>query len=169
MLIEYKGTKPQLGTGCYIASGAKLIGSVTVGNNCSFWFNCVVRGDGGPIKIGNDCNVQDNVVIHCLRGGSVTIGNRVSIGHSATVHGCTIEDNVLIGIGSTILDGAIVRSGCLIGANAVIPKGMECIAGNLYLGVPAKPKVLDHDLEQMIDITALRYVEYIREYGGDYA
>ena len=110
-----------------------------IGNNCSVWFNAVIRGDVNSIKIGNSVNIQDGAVIHCTYKRSATIiGNNVSIGHNAIVHGCTIEDNVLIGMGSIIMDEVIVRSNSIIAAGSVVLEGTEVESGTIYAGVPAK-------------------------------
>jgi carbonic anhydrase/acetyltransferase-like protein (isoleucine patch superfamily) len=130
---------PVWGSGCFIAPNATIVGDVTMGDGCSIWFNTVVRGDVNSIRIGNNVNVQDGAVIHCTyqRFGT-TIGNNVSIGHNAIVHGCTVHDDVLIGMGSIVMDGAVVHSNTIIAAGAVVLEGTVCEGGSVYAGVPAK-------------------------------
>lgn len=165
MLIPYLTKSPEIYSNVFIAYGAVIVGDVVIGPNCSCWYNCVVRGDGGKIVVGPMTNIQDNATVHCLKGGSTTIGSSVSIGHNAVVHGCVLEDRVLVGAGACVMDGAILRSGVVVGAGAVIQAGRECGPG-LYVGVPAIWKPLTQDLDQLIDITAQRYVEYARQYLG---
>ena len=159
----YKGQWPTVHSSCCVAPGVAIVGQVDLGPRVSVWFNAVVRGDGGSIVIENETNIQDCAVVHCLAGGSVLIGRRVSIGHNAVIHGCTIEDRVLVGIGAIIMDGAVVKSGTVIGAGAVVTQGQICEPG-LYMGVPARRHDLPADVEKMIDITAERYVKYAQEY-----
>jgi carbonic anhydrase/acetyltransferase-like protein (isoleucine patch superfamily) len=139
MVIECRGHRPQLGNNCFIAPNATLIGELTCGDDCSFWFNAVVRGDVHFIKMGDRVNVQDGAVIHCTyQKAATTIGNDVSIGHNALVHGCTIHDNVLIGMGAIVMDGCTVESGSIIAAGAVVLEGTHVEAGSIMAGVPAK-------------------------------
>lgn len=141
-----------------MAPTATLIGDVKAGKDCSFWFGCVVRGDVNAIRIGNKVNVQDNVVIHCTyEKSATTIGNNVSIGHNAVVHGCTIMDNVLIGIGAVIMDGALIHKNSIIAAGAVVLKNTIVEEGSIYAGVPAKkireisPDLLEGEIERIAD------------------
>lgn len=140
MLIkEVRGKSPKYGKGCFFADNATLIGEVEMGDECSVWFNAVVRGDVHYIKMGDRVNVQDGAVIHCTYQKSpVNIGNNVSIGHNALVHGCTIHDNVLIGMGSIVMDDCVVESDSIIAAGAVVTKGTKVASGSIYAGVPAK-------------------------------
>ncbi|MEM1119358.1 MAG: gamma carbonic anhydrase family protein [Bacteroidota bacterium] len=134
-----RGFRPQLGDNCYVAENATIVGDVTCGADCSFWFNAVVRGDVNSIRIGNKVNVQDGAVIHCTYEKTKTIiGNNVSIGHNAIVHGCVIEDNVLVGMGAIIMDDAKVESNVLIAAGAVVLERAHLESGYIYGGVPAK-------------------------------
>jgi carbonic anhydrase/acetyltransferase-like protein (isoleucine patch superfamily) len=134
-----RGKSPEIPEDCFIADNATVVGEVTIGKQCSIWFNAVVRGDVNFIKIGNKVNIQDGAVIHgTYQTAGTTIGNNVSIGHNALVHGCTIEDNVLVGMGSIIMDGCVVGSHSIIAAGAVLPKGTRVAAGSVYAGVPAK-------------------------------
>lgn len=130
---------PKIGANCFLAETAVIVGDVVMGNECSIWFNAVLRGDVNSIKLGNKVNVQDNVTIHCTYQKSKTqIGNNVSIGHNAIVHGCTIEDNVLIGMGSIVMDHCVVGSNSIIAAGAVLPEGTLVESGSIYAGVPAR-------------------------------
>lgn len=128
-----------MGDNCFIAPNATIVGDVITGNDCSVWFNAVIRGDVNSIRLGNKVNVQDGAVIHCTyQKTKAIIGNNVSIGHNAIVHGCVIEDNVLIGMGSIVMDNARVGSNSIIAAGAVVLEGTIVEAGSIYAGVPAK-------------------------------
>jgi carbonic anhydrase/acetyltransferase-like protein (isoleucine patch superfamily) len=156
---------PAWGEGCFIAPNATIVGDVIMGQQCSVWFNAVVRGDVNSIRMGNKVNVQDGAVIHCTYLRSQTIiGNNVSIGHNAIVHGCTVHDNVLLGMGSIVMDGAVVHSNTIIAAGAVVLEGTVCEGGAVYAGVPAK-KVKDISPEKVsgeINRIANNYVNYAR-------
>lgn len=163
VIKEVNGKKPQLGENCFIAENATIVGDVECGNDCSFWFNAVVRGDVHYIKIGNKVNVQDGAVIHCTYQKSPTnIGNNVSIGHNAIVHGCTIHDNVLIGMGAIVMDDCVIESGSIIAAGAVVTANTTVKEGSLYAGVPAKfVKQVDENLRTgEIERIANNYVKY---------
>ncbi len=139
LIKPVKGILPKFGINCYLAENATIVGDVIAGNNCSFWFNAVVRGDVNSIRIGNQVNIQDGAVIHCTYQKTKTqIGNNVSIGHNAIVHGCTIHDNVLIGMGAIVMDNCIVHSNTIIAAGAVILENTVVESGSIYAGVPAK-------------------------------
>jgi carbonic anhydrase/acetyltransferase-like protein (isoleucine patch superfamily) len=157
------GKTPKIPNDCYIAENATIVGEVSMGNECSVWFNAVIRGDVHYIKMGNKVNVQDGAVIHATYQKSpTTIGNNVSIGHNAIVHGCTIHDNVLVGMGSIIMDDCIVESNSIIAAGAVVTKNTRVEAGGVYAGVPAK-KVKDISKELVsgeINRIANNYVKY---------
>lgn len=132
-----------MGKDCFVAENATIVGDVVMGDQCSIWFNAVVRGDVHYIRMGNKVNVQDGAVIHgTYQKAPVNIGNNVSIGHNALVHGCTIEDNVLIGMGSIVMDGAVVESNCIIAAGAVVTQGTRVPEGSIFAGMPAR-KVKD--------------------------
>ena len=138
-----RGKYPKISEDCFIADNATIVGEVTIGKQCSIWFNSVVRGDVHYIKIGNKVNIQDGAIIHATYQKSPTnIGNNVSIGHNAIVHGCTIHDNVLVGMGSIIMDDCVIESNSIIAAGAVVTKNTRVEAGSIYAGVPAK-KVKD--------------------------
>ena len=139
MIKTINGKSPQIGEDCYIAENATIVGDVVMGNQCSIWFNAVLRGDVHYIKMGDKVNVQDGAVIHCTYLKSPTnIGNNVSIGHNAIVHGCTIHDNVLIGMGSIVMDDCVVESNSIIAAGAVVTKGTRVPSGTVFAGMPAK-------------------------------
>jgi carbonic anhydrase/acetyltransferase-like protein (isoleucine patch superfamily) len=154
---------PQFGSNCFIAPNATIVGDVVMGDEGSVWFNAVIRGDVNSIVMGNKVNVQDGAVIHCTYQKSATIiGNNVSIGHNALVHGCTIEDNVLIGMGAIVMDRCLVHSNSIVAAGAVVLEGTIVEAGSIYAGVPAK-KVKDISEEKIsgeIDRIANNYVKY---------
>lgn len=134
-----KGIKPKWGKNCFIADNATLTGDVIMGDDCSVWFNAVIRGDVHSIRIGNNVNIQDGAVIHCTyQKAPVSIGDNVSIAHGAIVHGCTIHDNVLIGMGSILMDGVVVESNSVVAAGALISKNTVVKSGSVYAGVPAK-------------------------------
>lgn len=158
-----KGKSPVIPEDCYIAENATIVGDVTLGNNCSIWFNAVIRGDVHYIKIGNKVNVQDGAVIHCTyKKYPTNIGDNVSIAHNAIVHGCTIHDNVLIGMGSILMDNCVVHSNSIIAAGAVVTQNTVVESGSIYAGMPAK-KVKDISVELIsgeIDRIADNYVKY---------
>jgi carbonic anhydrase/acetyltransferase-like protein (isoleucine patch superfamily) len=158
-----KGKYPQIPEDCFIAENATIVGEVTMGKECSVWFNTVIRGDVHFIKMGDKVNVQDGAIIHATYQKSpTTIGNNVSIGHNAIVHGCTIKDNVLIGMGSIIMDDCVVESNSIIAAGAVVPQNTIVESGSIYAGVPAK-KIKDISKELIsgeIDRIANNYVKY---------
>lgn len=157
------GKQPYIPEDCFIAENATIVGDVVMGNECSIWFNAVVRGDVHYIRMGNRVNVQDGAVIHATYQTSPTeIGNNVSIGHNAIVHGCTVKDNVLIGMGSIVMDDCIVESNSIIAAGAVVTKNTHVESGSIYAGIPAK-KVKDISEELIhgeIDRIANNYVKY---------
>lgn len=162
LIKTVRGFTPILGNNCFIADNATLIGEVIMGNNCSVWFNAVLRGDVNAIIIGDDTNIQDNVVIHgTYQKAKTVIGNRVSVGHSAVIHGCTLEDECLIGIGAIILDGAVVQSGAMVAAGSVVLEGTIVESGYLYAGTPAKKiKPTDDKIRQMIQRISGNYNMY---------
>ena len=164
------GKSPQIPEDCYIAENATIVGDVSMGSQCSVWFNAVIRGDVHYIKMGNKVNVQDGAVIHATYQKSpTTIGNHVSIGHNAIVHGCTIHDNVLIGMGSIVMDDCVIESNSIIAAGAVVTQNTRVEAGTIYAGVPAK-KVKDISNELIsgeIDRIANNYVKYSNWFKED--
>lgn len=157
------GKSPQIPEDCYIAENATVVGDVTMGNHCSVWFNAVIRGDVHYIKMGNKVNVQDGAIIHATyKTSPTTIGDNVSIGHNAIVHGCTIQDNVLIGMGSIIMDDCVVESNSIIAAGAVVTKNTRVEGGSIYAGIPAKKvKAISEELiSGEINRIADNYVKY---------
>ncbi len=148
LIKSVKGVVPKWGENCFMADNATLTGDVIMGNNCSVWFNTVVRGDVHSIRIGDNVNIQDGAIVHCTyQKASVTIGNNVSIAHNAIIHGCTIHDNVLIGMGAIIMDNVVIESNCLIAAGSVVLENTHIESGSVYAGVPAKKvKTIDAKL-----------------------
>ena len=162
-LFEIKGKTPTWGKDCFIAPNATLCGDVIMGDECSVWFNSVIRGDVNSIRIGNKVNVQDGAVIHCTYLKAAThIGNNVSIGHNAIIHGCVIEDNVLVGMGAIIMDHAEIGSNSIIAAGAVVLENAIIEPGSIYAGVPAKKlKNISEDLiKGEIERIANNYLMY---------
>jgi len=155
-IIPVRDKIPVIGENCFLAPNASIIGDVVIGNSCSIWFNAVIRGDVHYIRIGNNCNIQDGAIIHCTYQKSPThIGNNVSIAHAAVVHGCTIHDNVLIGIGAIILDNCVIHSNSLIAAGSLLLEGTVVEEGSVYAGSPAKkikeisPELLKGQVERI--------------------
>ena len=163
LILPVNGINPQMGNDCFIAPNATIVGDVVMGDQCSVWFNAVIRGDVNSIRIGNKVNVQDGAVIHCTFERSKTIiGNNVSIGHNAIVHGCVIDDNVLIGMGSIVMDNAHIGSNSIIAAGAVVLENTVVEPGTIYAGIPAK-KVKDMSQELIngeINRIAENYLKY---------
>ena len=158
-----RGKSPQIDDSCFIAPNATVVGDVVMGENCSVWYNAVLRGDVNAIVLGNKVNVQDGAVIHCTYLKHATIiGNNVSIGHNAIVHGCTIENNVLVGMGAIVMDDCIIESNSIIAAGAVVAKGTHVKSGSVYGGVPAKKikDISDELLKGEIHRIAENYIKY---------
>ena len=163
LIKSCRGKTPVFGDNCWFAENATIVGEVKMGNDCSVWFNSVIRGDVNSIRIGDKVNVQDGAVIHCtFEKTKVNIGNHVSIGHNALVHGCEIRDNVLIGMGAIVMDHCVVQSNCIIAAGAVLLEGTKTEEWSIYAGVPAKKvKTLTPDLfEGEVKRIANNYVKY---------
>ncbi|WP_417589443.1 gamma carbonic anhydrase family protein [Owenweeksia hongkongensis] len=160
---EVNGKRPTMGKDCFIAENATLLGDIQMGDECSIWYGAVVRGDVHYVKMGNKVNVQDNATLHCTyQKHPLNIGNNVSIGHNAIAHGCTIHDNVLIGMGAIVMDACVVESNSIVAAGAVVLEGTHIESGSIYAGVPAK-KVKDITPELIsgeIDRIANNYVMY---------
>ncbi|HET6245518.1 MAG: gamma carbonic anhydrase family protein [Bacteroidetes bacterium] len=163
LIKTVNGKEPQFGENCFLTENATVVGDVIMGNDCSIWFNAVVRGDVNSIRIGNKVNIQDGAVIHCTyQKTTVNIGNNVSIGHNAIVHGCLIEDNVLVGMGAIVMDNCEIGSNTIIAAGAVVLEGTKVPAGCIFAGVPAK-KVKDIKQELItgeINRIADNYLKY---------
>ena len=169
LILPVEENDPKWGKNCFIAPNATIVGDVTIGDECSIWFNTVVRGDVNSIRMGNRVNVQDGAVIHCTFKRSKTIiGNNVSIGHNAIIHGCTVHDNVLVGMGAIVMDNAIVHSNTIIAAGAVVLEDTVCEAGAIYAGVPAKKvkEISQEKLEGEINRIANNYLNYSKWFSG---
>ena len=139
LIKSCRGIDPQFGEDVWLAENATIVGDVIMGDRCSVWFNAVIRGDVNSIRMGNQVNIQDGAVIHCTFQKTKTVlGNNVSIGHNALVHGCTVEDNVLIGMGAIVMDDCYIESGSIIAAGAVLLEGTRVTSGSIWAGVPAK-------------------------------
>ena len=166
MLRSYRGVVPKISASAYVDHSAQVIGQVEVGERSSIWPNVTARGDVNTITIGNDSNIQDNSCLHCDAGlYPLIIGNRVTVGHMVMLHGCTIEDDCLIGIGAVVLNGAKIGRGSVIAAGAVVPEGAEVPAGSMVMGVPGKVKrPLTDDERERFRQNAQHYVEAARVY-----
>ena len=163
LIKSVKGNRPIFGVNIYLAENATVVGDVEMGNDCSVWFSAVIRGDVNSIRIGNKVNIQDGAIIHCTYQKAATIiGNNVSVGHNALVHGCTISDNVLVGMGAIVMDGVVVESNSIIAAGAVVLEGTHIESGVIYAGIPAK-KVKELNEEQtarLIEGISNNYIMY---------
>jgi carbonic anhydrase/acetyltransferase-like protein (isoleucine patch superfamily) len=170
LIKTVKGAVPKFGKNCFLADNATITGDVVMGDDCSVWFNAVIRGDVHYIRIGNNVNIQDGAIIHCTyQKWPVDIGNNVSIAHNAIIHGCTINDNVLIGMGAIVMDGAVISSNSIIGAGAVVTEGSRVESGSVWAGIPAR-KVKDIDqalLEGQVNRISSNYNRYASWYGDD--
>lgn len=163
LIKEVLGHTPQFGEDVYLAETATIIGDVVMGDQCSIWFNAVIRGDVNSIRMGNKVNVQDNVMLHCTyEKFPLVIGNNVSIGHNAIVHGCTLKDNVLIGMGSIVMDDCVVEENSIVGSGSVVTQGTHIKSGEVWAGIPAK-KIKDISEELLkgeVNRIADNYVKY---------
>jgi carbonic anhydrase/acetyltransferase-like protein (isoleucine patch superfamily) len=167
LIKKVRGKTPQMGKNCYLAENATIIGDVEMGDDCSVWFQAVIRGDVHSIKIGNRVNIQDGAIVHCTYQRAPTvIGNDVSIGHRAIVHGCTIHDHVLIGMGAMVMDHAVLPSYCLIAAGAVVLENSVLEPYSIYAGVPARKvkELSPAQLEDTIGRIAQNYIKYASWY-----
>ncbi len=162
LIKPVKGISPTLGENCWLAENATVVGDVKFGKNCTVWFNAVVRGDVNSVIVGDNSNIQDGAIIHCTyQKTKTTIGNYVSIAHNAIVHGCTIEDKVLIGMGAIIMDGAVIETGSIIAAGAIVTQNTRVPAGTIYAGNPAKfLKNVAPDAAEVFMRTANNYIMY---------
>ena len=162
-IFKVKGIEPRWGKDCFISENATVVGDVVMGDQCSVWFNAVVRGDVHKIRIGNKVNIQDGAIIHCTyKKAFTTIGDNVSIGHRAIVHGCTLEDNVLIGMGAIVMDHAVIGKNSIVAAGAVVLENTIVEPGSIYAGVPArKVKSVSQDqFATLIEGIADNYIMY---------
>lgn len=167
LIKKVREKTPQWGEECYLAENATLVGDVVLGKGCSVWFNAVLRGDVHYIRIGDNVNIQDGVIIHCTyQKYPVNIGNNVSIAHGAIVHGCTIHDNVLIGMGAIVMDNVVIESNSVIAAGAVVTKNTVIKSGSVYAGTPAK-KIKETD-KKLIEEEILRIARNYKMYAGWY-
>ncbi len=162
IIKSVRGFTPKFGNNCFFADNAVVVGEVTMGDNCTVWFGAVVRGDVHSITIGDNSNIQDGAVIHCTyQKAKTVIGSNVSIAHNAIVHGCTVEDNVLIGMGAIIMDGAVIGNNSVIAAGAIILPGTKVEPGSMYAGNPAKRiKDISDEMREVIQRTARNYPMY---------
>jgi carbonic anhydrase/acetyltransferase-like protein (isoleucine patch superfamily) len=163
-IYSYGGVAPTIASGVFIAPGAVVVGDVTLGTDVSIWFNTTIRADVHSIRIGAGTNIQDNSTLHVTHDTHpLVIGERVTCGHGVTLHGCTVGNESLIGIGAIVLDGAVVEEGAMVAAGALVPPGMVVPAGMLVAGIPAKPRrPLSDDERSDLPASAARYVEYAR-------
>ncbi len=161
MIATYKGASPRIAKSAFVAASADLIGDVEIAEDASIWFQVVLRGDIGPIRVGAQSNIQDGSVLHSVTGVPVIVGHRVTVGHRVVLHGCTVEDNCLIGMGAIVLNGALVGAGSILAAGALVLENAVIPPGSLYVGVPAKlrRKLNDED-RTFIDAHAGHYLEY---------
>ncbi|MBN4070977.1 gamma carbonic anhydrase family protein [Crocinitomix catalasitica] len=172
LIKTVKGTSPQIPDNCWLAENSTIVGDVVMGENCSIWFNTVIRGDVNSIRFGDNVNIQDGVVIHCTyenlpagrQGTKTVLGDNVSVGHNAVVHGCSVGNNVLIGMGAIVMDNCIVEDNCIVAAGAVLLEGTIVESGSIWAGVPAK-KVKDLSPE-LFEREVKRIAKNYRMYAG---
>jgi len=164
---EINGKRPQGGKNCFFAENSVVVGDVVFGDNCSVWYSTVIRGDVNSIRIGNNVNIQDGAVVHCTyRKYSTQLGDNVTVGHNAIVHGCTIHENVLVGMGAIVMDNCVVESGAIIAAGAVVTEGTHVKAGSIYGGIPAR-KVKENEVGSIgpkIEQIAKNYIKFSEWY-----
>ncbi|MEV4993659.1 gamma carbonic anhydrase family protein [Streptomyces niveus] len=167
LIASVGGKEPAVDPTAFVAPTAVVLGEVTLAAGSSVWYHTVLRADGGPIVIGADTNIQDNCTVHVDLGSPVTIGARVSVGHNAVLHGCTVEDDVLVGMGAAVLNGAHIGTGSLVAAQALVPQGMRVPPGSLVAGVPAKVKrELTEEEREGIRLNAAVYLELAKRHGA---
>ncbi len=168
MIIEARGKTPIIGKNCYIAPTASIVGDVILGDNTSVWFNTVIRGDVMPVRIGNECNIQDGSILHgTYNKCGVELSDRVSVGHGVILHGCKVEKNVLIGMGSILMDNATVKEKCLVGAGSLLTENSKFASGSLILGRPAKiSRNLKPEELEFLEKYADKYLLYKGWYDG---
>ncbi len=165
MIRSFRGVTPKIAASAYIDRSAQVIGDVVIGERSSAWPNVTIRGDVGPIRIGDETNIQDNSVLHVDEPFPLTLGNRVTVGHSVTLHGCTVEDGALIGIGAIVLNGARIGASSIIAAGALVPEGMEVPPGVMVMGVPGKVRrEITEEEKERFRVNAQHYVESTRIY-----
>lgn len=165
MYVTFKGNKPVVDDSALVFETSTIIGSVTIGKNVSIWPGACLRGDSASISIGEGSNIQDNATVHTSEGCPVSVGRGVTVGHNAIIHGCTIKDNVLVGMGATVLDGAVVEENCIIGAGALISSGKTIPSGSLVVGLPGKiVRQLTDEEVKSIQKNAEEYEQLMSEY-----
>ncbi len=167
LIKSVKGFTPLLGNNCYFAENSTIVGDVIAGNNCSFWFNSVVRGDVNSIRIGNKVNIQDGAVLHCTyKKTTIHLGDNVCVGHNALIHGATIHDNVLIGMGAIIMDNAVINKNSIIAAGSLVLENTVIESGFIYGGVPAKiiKSIDENEVKEKVRKTANNYIMYAKWY-----
>ncbi|MFZ5351403.1 MAG: gamma carbonic anhydrase family protein [Bacillota bacterium] len=165
MILSYKGIKPEISDSVFLAQNCTIIGKCVVEEGCSIWFNTVLRADVNEIRVGKNTNIQDGVVVHCDHNHPTSIGENVTVGHNAIVHGCTIGSNCIIGMGSTILDGAVIGKNCIVGANSLVTSGKTIPDNSLIIGSPAKViRELSAEEAEAIKKSAEGYYRLSREY-----
>lgn len=166
LILAVKEIAPSFGENCWLAPNSTIVGDVVLGKNCTVWFNAVIRGDVHEIRIGDETNIQDGAIIHCTYQKAPTyIGSQVSIAHNACVHGCTIHDRVLVGMGAIVMDGAVVHSDSVIAAGAIVLAGTVVESGSIYAGIPAKKvKEITPEMREVIARTAKNYPMYASWY-----
>ena len=168
MLYALDGTGPQLAAACWVAPSADLIGDVRLGERASVWFGAIIRADNTPILVGEESNIQDGAIGHSDPGFPLTIGARVTVGHQAILHGCTIADDCLIGMGAKILNGAVIESECLVGAGALVTEGKTFPPGSLIVGTPARVlRPLTDGEKQALRVSAAHYAEKAARYAAE--
>ena len=169
LILPVNNILPRIGANCFLAENSTIVGNVVIGDNCSLWFNAVIRGDVNYIKIGDHTNIQDGAVIHCTyQKRGTDIGSYVSIGHNALVHGCILKDHVLVGMGAIVMDNVCVNEYCIIAAGAVVLEGTICEGGFLYAGIPArKVKPLTDQQIEMLKTLPLNYNLYASWFAKD--
>lgn len=163
LIKPVEGIAATHGDNCYFAENATIVGNVQMGDRCSVWFQAVVRGDVNAIKMGDAVNIQDGAVIHCTyKKFATSIGNNVSVGHNAIVHGCTIHDNVLVGMGAIVMDDCVIESNSIIAAGAVVLEGTHVESGSIYAGVPAKKvkSINEQQTKELVEGIANNYIKY---------
>lgn len=165
MIKNYKNISPKIADGVFVAENASVIGSVKIGKGCSVWYGAVIRADSDSIVIGENTNIQDNCTVHTAFDYGVKIGNGVTVGHNAVVHGCTVGDNTLIGMNSTILNGAVIGNNSIVGAGALVTEHKQFPDNSLIIGVPAKAvATLDDDAVEKIRQNGIEYTAFAKDY-----
>ena len=168
MIVTFEGHTPEISPDCFVAENAAIIGNVKLGADSSVWFGAVIRGDEDSITVGEDTSIQDNAVLHCDTGHPITIGSSVTIGHAAVVHGCTVDDNALIGMNAVVLNGAHIGANAVVGAGAVVRENDEIPAGAVAVGVPAKVVKVSEDYNRsMNSLNAAAYVQLSAAYRAE--